>query len=235
MDVVDLVLRAGGLIVSLVAIGVSIAVYRAGARRKELDALKDDIKSVDDRTGKAVGEVAHDLVQHKEAGQDSRAELRERLVLVEQHLAQMPDRDSVHKLALDVTENPRRDQHPGRDPEGGRGDQPPRRGLPDAESRRMTDYATHVAEDCRLIILRTLHAETSGTTNEVLLQRALETFGHTKTRDYVRTQVRALKDLGAVSIREAGTVMIATITRAGIDHVERRGVIEGVLRPSPEG
>jgi len=99
----------------------------------------------------------------------------------------------------------------------------------------MTDYASHVAEDCRLIILRTLQAETSGTLNEVLLQKALETFGHTRNRDYVRTQMRALKELGAVTIREAGTVMIATITRTGIDHVERRGVIEGVLRPSPEG
>jgi len=104
MDVLDLVLRAGGLIVSLVAIGVSIAVYRAGARRKELDALKEDIKDVADETGKAVGAVAHDLAEHKDAGQNSRAELRERLVMVEQHLAQMPDRDLVHKLALDVTE-----------------------------------------------------------------------------------------------------------------------------------
>ena len=45
--------------------------------------------------------------------------------------------------------------------------------------------------------------------------------------------MRTLAELGAVTLREAGTVLIATITRAGIDHVERRGIIEGVLRPSP--
>lgn len=99
----------------------------------------------------------------------------------------------------------------------------------------MTGYAEHMAADARLIILRTLHADTSGTLNEVLLTRALETFGHRRSRDYVRTQLRTLADLGAVTIREAGTVMIATLTRLGEDHVERRAVIEGVLRPSPEG
>lgn len=97
----------------------------------------------------------------------------------------------------------------------------------------MSGYPEHAAADARLVILRTLHGETSGTLNEVLLQKALETFGHNRTRDYVRTQLRALAELGAVSLREAGTVMIATIARAGADHVERRAVIEGVLKPSP--
>jgi hypothetical protein len=97
----------------------------------------------------------------------------------------------------------------------------------------MNAYAEHAAADARLIILRTLHSETSGTLNEVLLQQALETYGHRKSRDYVRTQLRALAELGAVTLREAGTVMVAAITRIGVDHVERRAVIEGVLRPSP--
>jgi hypothetical protein len=100
----------------------------------------------------------------------------------------------------------------------------------------MTDFVEHLAADARLVILRTLHAETSNTLNEALLHRALETFGHNRSRDFVRTQIRALKDLGAVRVTEAGgTVMIATLTRAGMDHVERRSVIEGVARPSPEG
>lgn len=28
--------------------------------------------------------------------------------------------------------------------------------------------------------------------------------------------------------------MVAAITRSGVDHVERRAIIEGVARPSPE-
>lgn len=104
MDLIEIVLRAVSPVVSLVAIGVSVAVYRAGARRKELDLLKTDIEAVADKAEGAVKTVAQDLASHKEAGQDSRIELRERLIMVEQHLAQMPDRDLVHKLALDVTE-----------------------------------------------------------------------------------------------------------------------------------
>jgi hypothetical protein len=50
----------------------------------------------------------------------------------------------------------------------------------------------------------------------------------------VRTQLRALADLGAVTLTEAGSVMIASLTRAGLDHVDGRGIIEGVRRPSPD-
>lgn len=94
-------------------------------------------------------------------------------------------------------------------------------------------YRDHVERDARLIILRMLAQETSWMLNEVLLQRGLETFGHNHSRDFVKTQLRAMADLNAVTLREAGTVLVATITPAGLDHVERRGLIEGIARPSP--
>jgi len=50
----------------------------------------------------------------------------------------------------------------------------------------------------------------------------------------VRTQLAKLEELGAVTLTEAGSVKIAEITRAGIDHVERRATIEGIARPSPK-
>jgi hypothetical protein len=62
----------------------------------------------------------------------------------------------------------------------------------------------------------------------------LETFGHRKSRDYLRDQLRWLEEMGAVTLTEAGTVLIAELTRRGRDHVERRVVIEGIARPSPE-
>ena len=37
-----------------------------------------------------------------------------------------------------------------------------------------------------------------------------------------------------MKLTEAGTVLIAELTRAGLDHVERRAFLEGVERPSPE-
>lgn len=96
----------------------------------------------------------------------------------------------------------------------------------------MTDFSEHLARSARLIILRALAAETSRTLNEVVLQGALETFGINRHRGYVRTQINVLADLGAVQLRQAGSVSIAVLTQTGLDHVESRTVIDGVDRPS---
>lgn len=95
-------------------------------------------------------------------------------------------------------------------------------------------YNDFVTADARLVILRELSRMTDGRLGESILFQVLDTFGHNRSRDFVRTQLRALADVGAITITEAGSVMIATITRAGLDHVERRAVIEGVARPSPD-
>lgn len=97
----------------------------------------------------------------------------------------------------------------------------------------MVSFEEHSARDARLIILRGLSEQPDGRMNETLLTALLETFGHRRSRDYVRTQIRKLHELGAVTIVEAGSVLIPSITRAGLDHVERRSYIEGILRPSP--
>lgn len=96
------------------------------------------------------------------------------------------------------------------------------------------NFEEHSARDARLVILRGLSEQMDGRMNETLLTALLETFGHNRSRDWVRTQLQKLRELGAVTITEAGTVYIGSITRAGLDHVQRRSVIEGVARPSPE-
>ena len=95
-------------------------------------------------------------------------------------------------------------------------------------------YEEHLQHDARLVILRGLASEMDGRLNEIALTRLLDDFGYRRSREWVRTQIGKLKELGAVTVAEAGTVHIATITRAGIDHVERRSAIDGVARPSPE-
>lgn len=96
-------------------------------------------------------------------------------------------------------------------------------------------YRDAIDRDTRLIILRTLAGEIDRSLNEKMLVKELETFGYTKTREYVRTQLRWLESqAGAVTVREAGTVLIGTITRAGINHLERRIELEGVDQPSDE-
>lgn len=95
-------------------------------------------------------------------------------------------------------------------------------------------YAEHLEADARLVILRELAGQLDGRLNESILTTVLDAFGYHRSRDWTRTQLRKLDDVGAVKITEAGTVMIASITRAGLDHVERRAILEGVARPSPE-
>lgn len=97
-----------------------------------------------------------------------------------------------------------------------------------------TDYNEFLTLDARLILLKELATQIDGRLNETILTAALDRFGHRRSREWVRTQLRKLAEIGAVANVEAGTVIIATITRAGIDHVERRSVLEGVARPSPE-
>jgi hypothetical protein len=95
-------------------------------------------------------------------------------------------------------------------------------------------YDDRVAGDGRLIILRELALQVDGRSNEAVLMRVLDTFGVTRSREWVRTQLRKLEELEAVRLTEAGSVLVASLRKAGRDHVERRGVLDGVARPSDE-
>ena len=98
----------------------------------------------------------------------------------------------------------------------------------------MSSYDQFMTEDARLTILKALAAENDLRLNERLIAANLDRFGHRRSREWVRTQMRKLEELGAVKLTEAGTVLIAELTRVGLDHVERRAFLEGVERPSPE-
>lgn len=91
-----------------------------------------------------------------------------------------------------------------------------------------------IVADARLCILKELSLQTDGRLNEVGLQHVLDLFGIKRSRDWVRTQLRALDELGAVRIAEIGTVFVASLTKLGRDHVDLRAVIEGVSRPADE-
>ncbi len=90
-----------------------------------------------------------------------------------------------------------------------------------------------IREDARLIILRELHAQDNYSLNESILQQTLESFGIAKTREWVREEISYLVRVGAVNSIQVGSVVVATLTPKGKEHVERRLVIEGVKRPSP--
>jgi len=96
----------------------------------------------------------------------------------------------------------------------------------------VSDYDEYLTLDARLVILKELARQGDGRMNEVLLEKVLDAFGHHRSREWIRTQLRKLEELGTVRLTEVGTVLVAAITRAGVDHVERRSYVDGVARPS---
>ena len=96
----------------------------------------------------------------------------------------------------------------------------------------MSDYRKHVAEDVRRIVLETLAREPGATLNENLIGRVLESYGHRKTQSYIRDELGWLERQHAISLVEAGTLVIATLLTRGLEHVERRALIPGVAKPA---
>lgn len=96
------------------------------------------------------------------------------------------------------------------------------------------NYEERLTADARLVMLRAMYAQTDYRLNEAILESELDRFGHRRSRQWVRTQLEALRELGAVSVTEAANVKIGGLTKLGIAHVERRQIIDGVARLSPE-
>lgn len=95
-------------------------------------------------------------------------------------------------------------------------------------------YHDHYNETVRLTILKALAAEPDFRLNETMLQTVLEGFAFKRGRSYLRTQLRWLEaEAGAIKAREIGSVMVAELTETGLDHVERRQVLDGIRKPSP--
>lgn len=94
------------------------------------------------------------------------------------------------------------------------------------------DLAEGIAREARLRILQVLSQQTDGSLSDLLLKRTLDIYGYRRDRDWIRTQMRKLGDLGAVTLHEGEEVLFATLAPAGRDHLEERSVIEGVLRPA---
>ena len=95
-----------------------------------------------------------------------------------------------------------------------------------------TPYAAYIEEDARLVILRELAAQANNTLNESTAQDVLELWGHTRSREWVRTQIRKLAELGAVRLSDRSEFLVFELTQAGMDHVSRRSVIDGIKRPN---
>ncbi len=94
------------------------------------------------------------------------------------------------------------------------------------------EYERHNREDARLVMLRALYDQEDDRLNQSRLLDVLKVFGYKRDINFVRTELRAMRELGAVILHEAGTFMVAEITDRGTLHVERAVTIDGIRRPS---
>ena len=90
-----------------------------------------------------------------------------------------------------------------------------------------------IREEARLIILRELSEQANYSLGETLLQAVLEQFAISRSREWIREELRCLAELGAVTLSQAGSVTVARLTDKGADHVAGRLRIEGVKRRAP--
>lgn len=89
-------------------------------------------------------------------------------------------------------------------------------------------------EAARLTILKALAEEQDYKLNDTILLSVLEQFAFSRGRDYLRNQLQWLESqVGAVKLHKVGTAVVAEITQAGLDHVERRQILAGVKKSSP--
>lgn len=96
-------------------------------------------------------------------------------------------------------------------------------------------YSDIVAEDRRLVILRTLEASAGYEANESMVVMIVRQFGHAVSRDQIRTDFGWLKEQGLITVEEiATTVQIATLTQRGLETAQGFVTTPGVKRPSPQ-
>ncbi|MCY1391432.1 hypothetical protein D3C76_965010 [compost metagenome] len=94
-----------------------------------------------------------------------------------------------------------------------------------------TPFAQFLREDMRLVLLRLLEEMPGYRANSSVLTSALDQFGYSASRDQVKTELVWLQDQGALTLAEAGPVMVATLTERGQDVATGRATMPGVKRP----
>lgn len=99
----------------------------------------------------------------------------------------------------------------------------------------MKDMAQLIREQARLVVLRALAGQVDERLNSDLLLPQLDLFGIRKDRAWLHDEMRWLADMGAVTLFEAGSILVATLTEKGRRHLDRHIAIEGVQRPSRPG
>lgn len=94
-------------------------------------------------------------------------------------------------------------------------------------------YSEIVAADIRLCILQALAEDADYSQNEHVLDAVLSSFGHSLPGSQLRAQVAWLEEQGLVTLGDVAGVMVAQLTRRGMDVAAGRANVPGVRRPGP--
>lgn len=98
-----------------------------------------------------------------------------------------------------------------------------------------TSMATLMREQARLIILKALHGQNDERLNSDLLVHELAAFGISKDRAWVHGELNYLEDMGAIVVKDIGSIKVAELAQHGHRHLTRQITIEGVQRPTRPG
>lgn len=93
-------------------------------------------------------------------------------------------------------------------------------------------FDNRMREEARLIILRELSEQIDECLGSERLRLRLRDFAIRVEREWVHDELRWLQQMGAITLTDAGSILIGTLTEKGARHVAREIAIEGVLRPS---
>jgi Fe2+ or Zn2+ uptake regulation protein len=94
-------------------------------------------------------------------------------------------------------------------------------------------YQQTVQEHLRITILKMLVDDPDYTMNDSIITDLMPDFGHSPSRDQVRTELSWLKDQGLVQYDNHPRIIIASLTQRGADVALGRTTVPGVKRPSP--
>lgn len=95
---------------------------------------------------------------------------------------------------------------------------------------------TIIQHEARLIILKELAIQQGQSiTSEAMRRYLLTEFIIDKPREWVEAEFRWLRDVKAVELVQARSVLIARISERGQLHLDGTIVIPGIQRPSPDG
>ncbi|MGD9858858.1 MAG: ArsR family transcriptional regulator [Marinobacterium sp.] len=88
-------------------------------------------------------------------------------------------------------------------------------------------------EERRLVILRLLAEDSDYSKNSSLLERGLELYALSVSRDRLHTELVWLAEQGLITAEPVKSVMVVKLTQRGLDVSKGRAQVPGVKRPGP--